>query len=81
MKQTSAVDTQTEVLIQQAIEKLTSGRTSIIIAHRLSTIRNADRIFVIHDGQIVEEGNHEQLIEKKGYYYNLYTSQFKYFEK
>ncbi|ADQ06931.1 ABC transporter related protein [Caldicellulosiruptor hydrothermalis 108] len=78
---TSAVDTQTEVLIQQAIEKLTSGRTSIIIAHRLSTIRNADRIFVIHDGQIVEEGNHEQLIEKKGYYYNLYTSQFKYFEK
>lgn len=78
---TSAVDTQTEVLIQQAIEKLTSGRTSIIIAHRLSTIRNADRIFVIHDGQIVEEGSHTQLLEKKGYYYNLYTSQFKYFEK
>uniref|UniRef100_A0A7C5Z847 ABC transporter ATP-binding protein n=1 Tax=Caldicellulosiruptor owensensis TaxID=55205 RepID=A0A7C5Z847_9FIRM len=78
---TSAVDTQTEILIQQAIEKLTSGRTSIIIAHRLSTIRNADRIFVIHDGQIVEEGSHTQLLEKKGYYYNLYTSQFKYFEK
>lgn len=62
---TSAVDTQTEVLIQEAIEKLTKGRTSIIIAHRLSTIRNADRIFVIHNGQIVEEGNHQQLLEKK----------------
>jgi len=78
---TSAVDTQTEVLIQEAIEKLTKGRTSIIIAHRLSTIRNADRIFVIHNGQIVEEGNHQQLLEKRGFYYNLYTSQFKYFEK
>ncbi|BCS81025.1 ABC transporter ATP-binding protein [Anaerocellum diazotrophicum] len=78
---TSAVDTQTEILIQQAIEKLTSGRTSIIIAHRLSTIRNANRIFVIHDGQIVEEGSHTHLLERKGYYYNLYNSQFKYFEK
>lgn len=78
---TSAVDTQTEVLIQQAIEKLTQNRTSIIIAHRLSTIRNADRIFVIDSGQIVEEGNHEELLAKKGFYYNLYTSQFKYFEK
>ncbi|WAM32498.1 ATP-binding cassette domain-containing protein [Caldicellulosiruptor naganoensis] len=62
---TSAGDTQTEVLIQEAIERITKNRTSIIIAHRLSTIRNADRIFVIHNGQIVEEGNRQELLEKR----------------
>ncbi len=74
---TSSIDTHTEVLVQQGIETLLKGRTSFVIAHRLSTIRKADRIFVIDDGQIKEEGNSDQLIEKKGLYYNLYMSQFK----
>ncbi len=74
---TSSVDTETEQVIQHAIEKVLHGRTSFIIAHRLSTIRNADRILVIDDGQIKECGTHQQLIEKKGAYYNLYTNQFK----
>ncbi|HWT74719.1 MAG TPA: ABC transporter ATP-binding protein [Mobilitalea sp.] len=74
---TSSIDTHTEVLVQQGIEALLKGRTSFVIAHRLSTIRKADRIFVIDDGQIKEEGSSDQLLEKKGLYYNLYTAQFK----
>lgn len=73
---TSSIDTETEVIIQDAINKVLEGRTSFVIAHRLSTIRNADRILVIKDGKIVEEGNHKELIKQKGYYYNLYTNQF-----
>lgn len=73
---TSSVDTRTEFKIQEAMIKLMKNRTTFIIAHRLSTIREADIIMVIDDGRIVEEGNHEQLLEKKGYYYNLYMSQF-----
>lgn len=72
---TSSVDTETEHLIQDALNKALEGRTSFIIAHRLSTIRSADRILVIDKGKIVEEGNHKQLIKKKGYYYRLYTNQ------
>ena len=74
---TSSIDTHTELLVQQGIEVLLRGRTSFVIAHRLSTIRKADRIFVIDDGQIKEEGNHEQLLAKRGMYYNLYMAQFK----
>ncbi len=73
---TSSVDTRTEVLIQQAMDKLTRGRTSFIIAHRLSTIRNADLILVMKDGDIIEKGTHEQLLEKNGFYADLYNSQF-----
>lgn len=73
---TSSVDTQTEQMIQRAIQKVLSGRTSFIIAHRLSTIRTADRILVIDDGQIKEMGTHQELLRKKGAYYNLYTNQF-----
>lgn len=72
---TSSVDTETEHLIQDALNKALTGRTSFIIAHRLSTIRSADRILVIDKGKIIEEGNHKQLIKKKGYYYRLYTNQ------
>lgn len=73
---TSSIDTHTEILVQKGIEELLKGRTSFIIAHRLSTIRKADRIFVIDQGQILEEGNHQTLIQQKGAYYNLYQSQF-----
>ena len=73
---TSSVDTRTERLIQKALEKLLVGRTSFVIAHRLSTIRNADQVLVIEDGQIVERGKHEELLEKKGAYYTLYMRQF-----
>ncbi len=73
---TSSVDTRTEVLIQQAMENLMKGRTSFIIAHRLSTIRNADLILVMNNGDIVEQGTHDELIEKGGFYENLYNSQF-----
>ena len=73
---TSSIDTHTELLVQQGIEALLKGRTSFIIAHRLSTIRKADRIFVIDQGGILEEGDHQQLMEKKGAYYRLYQSQF-----
>lgn len=73
---TSSVDTRTEVLIQKAMDKLMANRTSFIIAHRLSTIRNADLILVINNGDIVEQGNHEDLLAKKGFYYKLYNSQF-----
>ncbi len=73
---TSNVDTRTEVLIQQAMDKLMEGRTSFIIAHRLSTIRNADLILVMKDGNIVEQGNHEELLKQNGFYAELYNSQF-----
>lgn len=71
---TSSIDTQTEVLVQQGIERLLSGRTSFVIAHRLSTIKKADRIFVIDDGRIIEEGSASELIAKKGAYYHLYMA-------
>ena len=73
---TSNVDTRTEVLIQQAMDKLMANRTSIVIAHRLSTIKNADLILVMKDGDIIESGNHNQLIEQNGFYAELYNSQF-----
>lgn len=74
---TSSIDTHTELLVQQGIEALLRGRTSFVIAHRLSTIRKADRIFVIDDGGIKEEGSSDELLAKKGMYYNLYMAQFK----
>ena len=73
---TSSVDTRTEMLIQQAMDKLTVGKTSFVIAHRLSTIKNADIILVMKDGDIIEAGNHEELLEKDGFYAELYNSQF-----
>lgn len=73
---TSNVDTRTEILVQKAMDKLTEGKTSFIIAHRLSTIKNADLILVMNNGNIVEQGNHEELLKKNGYYADLYNSQF-----
>ncbi|MCH5259506.1 MAG: ABC transporter ATP-binding protein [Lachnospiraceae bacterium] len=73
---TSSIDTKTELLVQEGIEHLLAGRTSFVIAHRLSTIQKADRIFVVEDGRIVEEGNARELMEKKGVYYQLYMAQF-----
>ena len=73
---TSSIDTRTEKKIQSAFNMLMEGKTSFIIAHRLSTIKNADTILVMKDGQIIESGNHESLIEKEGFYYNLYNSQY-----
>ena len=73
---TSNVDTRTEQLIQDSFEKLTAHRTSFVIAHRLSTIRNADLILVMRDGQIVESGNHTELLKLNGFYAELYNSQF-----
>ena len=73
---TSSVDTRTELLIQSAMDKLSHGRTSFVIAHRLSTIRNADVILVMRDGNIVEQGTHKELLDQKGYYAELYNSQF-----
>jgi ATP-binding cassette subfamily B protein len=73
---TSSVDTRTEVLIQNAMDKLMEGRTSFVIAHRLSTIKNADLILVVRDGNIVEKGKHEELLEKNGFYAEMYNSQF-----
>lgn len=73
---TSSIDTQTEQLIQQATDKILKGRTSFLIAHRLSTIRNADLILVVKDGKIIEQGRHLELLEKKGYYYQLVRRQF-----
>lgn len=73
---TSSVDTRTELLIQKAMDKLTENRTSFVIAHRLSTIKNADIILVMKDGDIIETGNHEELIKKNGFYADLYNSQF-----
>ncbi len=71
---TSSVDTRTERLIQQALEKLLAGRTSFVVAHRLSTIRNADMLLVLNHGEIIERGTHVELLEKRGFYYNLYQS-------
>ena len=73
---TSSIDTRTELLIQSAIDRLTAGRTSFVIAHRLSTIRNADCIFVMKDGDVIETGRHEELLAKGGFYKELYYSQF-----
>lgn len=73
---TSSVDTRTEIAIQKAMDNLMEGRTSFIIAHRLSTIRDADIILVMKDGDIVEQGNHEELLAKNGFYAKLYNSQF-----
>jgi ATP-binding cassette, subfamily B, multidrug efflux pump len=74
---TSSVDTRTERLIQEALNVLLKGRTSFVIAHRLSTIRNADMVLVVNEGQIIERGRHSELLEQKGFYYNLYMSQFR----
>jgi ATP-binding cassette subfamily B protein len=73
---TSSVDTQTEQVIQAALARLLKGRTSFVIAHRLSTITNADRIVVIHDGKIIEQGSHAELMERRGMYYDLYQTGF-----
>ena len=73
---TSSVDTRTEIQIQKAMDNLMKGRTSFIIAHRLSTIRDADLILVLKDGDIIEQGNHEQLMAENGFYADLYNSQF-----
>jgi ATP-binding cassette, subfamily B, multidrug efflux pump len=73
---TSSVDTRTEVLIQHAMARLRKGRTSFVIAHRLSTIRNADTIVVMDAGRIVEQGSHQELLKRRGFYYDLYNSQF-----
>lgn len=73
---TSSVDTRTEIMIQKAMDQLMEGRTSFIIAHRLSTIKNADLILVMNEGDIVETGNHEELLKKNGFYAKLYNSQF-----
>lgn len=74
---TSSVDTRTERLIQSALERLLEGRTAFVIAHRLSTIRNADMVLVVHEGEIIERGRHEELLAQKGFYYHLYMSQFR----
>ena len=73
---TSSVDTRTEVLIQRAMAELRRGRTSFVIAHRLSTIRNADVILVMDKGSIIEQGSHDELMERQGFYFDLYESQF-----
>ena len=73
---TSSIDTRTEMLIQEAFDKLMEGRTSFVVAHRLSTIRNASQILVMRDGKIIEQGTHEELLAKGGFYYTLYNSQF-----
>lgn len=74
---TSSIDTRTEMHIQEAMKQLMKDRTSFVIAHRLSTIREANQILVINGGEIIEQGTHDELVEKKGFYYELYTSQFK----
>ena len=73
---TSSIDTRTELKIQNAFAKLMEGRTSFIVAHRLSTIQTADVILVMKDGKVIEQGNHESLLKKKGFYSTLYNSQF-----
>ena len=71
---TSSIDTRTEVKIQDAFSKMMEGRTTFIVAHRLSTIKEADVILVMKDGKIIEQGNNEELLEKRGFYYKLYNS-------
>ena len=73
---TSSIDTRTEIKIQEAFARMMKGRTSFIVAHRLSTIRNADLILVMKDGDIIEQGNHEELLAANGFYAQLYNSQF-----
>ena len=73
---TSSVDTRTELLVQKGMNEVMKGRTNFVIAHRLSTIKDADLIAVVNHGEIIERGNHQQLMDKKGFYYNLYTNQF-----
>lgn len=73
---TSSIDTMTELRVQKAFETLMKGRTSFIVAHRLSTIQNADRILVMNQGKIIEQGKHQELLSQKGFYYQLYNSQF-----
>lgn len=74
---TSSVDTRTELKVQKAMDLLTNGRTSFVIAHRLSTIRNADLILVMKDGDVIESGNHEELLKRKGFYAALYNSRLR----
>ena len=74
---TSSVDTRTEELVQKAMDRLMQGRTSFIIAHRLSTIKNADLILVMNEGNIIEQGTHDELMKANGFYAGLYNSQFK----
>ena len=74
---TSNVDTRTEKLITDAFDRLLENKTSIVIAHRLSTIRNSDLILVLKDGHIIEQGSHNALMEKQGFYYSMYASQFR----
>jgi ATP-binding cassette subfamily B protein len=76
---TSSIDTSTELEIQNGINRLTEGRTSFVIAHRLKTIENADRILVIYQGEIIETGTHQELLKRKGFYYDMYESQFKHY--
>ncbi|MBR4331898.1 MAG: ABC transporter ATP-binding protein, partial [Clostridia bacterium] len=73
---TSSIDTRTEAIVQKGMDALMQGRTVFVIAHRLSTVQNADVIMVLEQGRIIERGNHQQLIEKKGKYYQLYTGAF-----
>ncbi|MGN6673866.1 MAG: ATP-binding cassette domain-containing protein, partial [Thermomicrobiales bacterium] len=74
---TSSIDTHTERIIQSALRRLLRGRTSFVIAHRLSTIREADKVVVMHQGQIVEQGTHDELLAQRGYYYKLYSMQWR----
>ena len=74
---TSSVDTRTEARIQKALLRLMQGRTSFVIANRLSTIRDADQVLVVREGEIVERGTHQQLLNRRGFYHQLYVSQFK----
>ncbi len=74
---TSNVDTRTEKQLQDALMRLMQGRTSYVLAHRLSTIREADQVLVINQGEIIERGSHQKLLEQKGFYYSLYMAQFK----
>jgi ATP-binding cassette subfamily B protein len=78
---TSSVDTRTEILIQEALLNLMAGRTAFVIAHRLSTIRSADQVLVIDEGRIIERGTHKSLLAQRGFYYNLYMSQYRRLEK
>ena len=73
---TSSIETLTEIRIQKAFDEMMKGRTSFVVAHRLSTIREADEILVMRDGHIIEQGNHEELMKKNGFYRKLYTAQF-----